>query len=85
MRHGLSHLLAERRHSRRHHRERPVSPSRRQPDVGTQRPPDTAAQRVRDAGGPVDRASYSCQCGYVFAAAVSTTVACPHCGTGQAW
>ncbi len=48
-------------------------------------PLDTVAQRVREAGGPSDRASYACDCGYVFAAAVSTTVECPHCGSGQAW
>jgi hypothetical protein len=47
--------------------------------------PDVAAQRVREAGGPTDLASYSCACGYLFAAAVTTTVACPHCGTTQAW
>ncbi len=32
-----------------------------------------------------DNALYSCHCGFVFEAAVSTTVDCPHCGTGQAW
>ncbi|HEY7935176.1 MAG TPA: hypothetical protein VID48_15260 [Solirubrobacteraceae bacterium] len=48
-------------------------------------PSDPAMLRVRAAGGPVDEASYTCQCGYVFAASVSTTVTCPHCGTGQAW
>lgn len=41
--------------------------------------------RSRRSGGPMDNASYSCGCGYVFQAAVSTSVACPHCGTGQAW
>lgn len=41
--------------------------------------------RVRRAGGPIDNASYTCACGYVFAASVSTTVACPHCGADQAW
>jgi hypothetical protein len=46
---------------------------------------DLEAERVREAGGPVDLASYICGCGYVFSAAVSTTVACPHCGTDQAW
>lgn len=45
----------------------------------------TIEQRVREAGGPIDNASYSCACGMVFAAAVSTTVSCPHCGAGQAW
>ncbi len=47
--------------------------------------PDPAVQRVREAGGPVDQASYTCACGYLFLAAVSTTVTCPHCGSGQAW
>jgi hypothetical protein len=46
---------------------------------------DPAARRVRDAGGPLDRASYGCACGYRFTAEVSTTVACPHCGAAQAW
>lgn len=46
---------------------------------------DPAVQRVRDAGGPLDEASYSCHCGFVFRAAVSTTVACPHCHAPQAW
>ena len=42
-------------------------------------------RRARRSGGPVDHASYTCGCGYVFDAAVSTSVACPHCGAGQAW
>jgi hypothetical protein len=46
---------------------------------------DPAVERVRAAGGPVDEASYVCACGYLFCAAVSTTVECPQCGTGQAW
>ena len=46
---------------------------------------DPAAQRVREAGGPLDEASYACHCGFVFRAAVSTTVACPHCHAPQAW
>lgn len=41
--------------------------------------------RARSAGGPEDVAMYACSCGYCFDAAVSTTVCCPHCGTGQAW
>jgi hypothetical protein len=28
---------------------------------------------------------YSCDCGFVFAGDVSTRVACPQCGTDQAW
>ena len=47
--------------------------------------PDLQAQRVREAGGPVDSAFYGCACGYHFRAAVSTSVACPHCGAPQDW
>jgi rubrerythrin len=46
---------------------------------------DPDAERVREAGGPIDRASYACACGYLFSASVSTTVTCPHCGADQAW
>jgi len=46
---------------------------------------DPVVARVRSAGGPIDNACYSCSCGLVFAASVSTTVACPHCGASQAW
>ena len=28
---------------------------------------------------------YSCECGFVFEAQVSTSVDCPHCGNQQAW
>jgi hypothetical protein len=47
--------------------------------------PDPVVVRVRRAGGPVDEASYTCECGYVFRARVSTTVACPHCEAQQPW
>ena len=56
--------------------------------AGTSRTPDAAdpaVARVKEAGGPIDHAAYSCQCGYIFSAPVSTTVHCPHCGVGQAW
>jgi hypothetical protein len=46
---------------------------------------DATVARVRLAGGPIDNASYTCACGFVFAASVSTTVRCPHCGADQAW
>jgi len=46
---------------------------------------DPDVQRVREAGGPMDQACYTCECGYLFHAPVSTTVHCPHCGVGQAW
>lgn len=57
----------------------------RQPENVPQ-PSQIASQaRERDAGGPQDRAAYCCACGYVFEAAVSTSVGCPHCGDTQAW
>jgi hypothetical protein len=45
----------------------------------------SAPFRERDAGGPEDRARYYCHCGFVFDAAVSAGVRCPHCGSEQAW
>jgi predicted Zn-ribbon and HTH transcriptional regulator len=42
-------------------------------------------ERVRAAGGPLDTAVYTCSCGCLFDASVSTTVRCPHCGANQAW
>jgi hypothetical protein len=47
--------------------------------------PSCPEDRVREAGGPRDLALYGCSCGFQFEAAVSTSVSCPHCGTGQAW
>jgi hypothetical protein len=47
--------------------------------------PDSAVERAQHAGGPRDVASYTCGCGYLFVAPVSTTVSCPHCGCDQAW
>lgn len=99
MRPNLLHPLGE-RHSRRHRRGRGaggVEPAReptREPGREPMREPasksvvaacDPAVARVRAAGGPVDQASYSCHCGCVFSAAVSTTVTCPHCNADQAW
>lgn len=53
--------------------------------ISAHQPLDIVVERVRAAGGPLDQASYVCECGYLFAAPVSTTVSCPHCGTPQAW
>jgi hypothetical protein len=58
--------------------ERPASGATR-PGTG----PATAS--ARRAGGPQDRALYSCACGHAFKASVSTSVGCPRCGTRQAW
>ncbi len=88
------HPFAERRHSRRRHARRetvaaPVleTPPVREVTLVAHRPSssDPAVQRVREAGGPIDRASYTCMCGCVFLAPVSTTVQCPHCSAAQAW
>ncbi len=97
MRANLLHPLGERRHRRRRNR-RAVWRGRRAharaesrlagegrsagaPSVAA----DPAVERVQQAGGPVDCASYTCSCGYLFVATVSTSVLCPHCGAAQAW
>jgi hypothetical protein len=54
-------------------------------DVSPPEAPPAPQARERAAGGPEDRAAYSCSCGHVFEAPVSTTVGCPHCGDTQAW
>jgi rubrerythrin len=66
-------------------REPPVAPA-------TEAAPAAAAEddlfderRLRASGGPNDRAQYACGCGYTWEADVSASVACPHCGAGQAW
>jgi hypothetical protein len=82
MRARLPHTLAERRHARRH-RARAATPAFL--PAPPPRACDPAVARVREAGGPVDQASYTCDCGYLFRATVSTSVTCPHCGSGQAW
>lgn len=47
--------------------------------------PDARVRRRREAAAPQDAAVYTCQCGFVFEALVSTSVDCPHCGDAQAW
>jgi hypothetical protein len=86
MRPHILHPLADRRHARRRGRTRGAQDAFARPaQEPVARPTDTATQRVREAGGPIDRASYTCECGLLFQARVSTTVICPHCGAGQAW
>jgi hypothetical protein len=65
--------------------ERPRREPIRQEDTVAIREDDPVVIRVREAGGPVDQASYACECGLVFVAPVSTTVACPHCHAAQPW
>ena len=55
---------------------------------GSHRPDDRPAplrERNQRANRSEDAATYSCSCGYVFKAPVTTSVGCPHCGTAQAW
>jgi hypothetical protein len=56
-----------------------------EPDVAREDDDLADERRLRAAGGPDDRAQYSCGCGYVWEAHVSASVSCPHCGAAQAW
>jgi hypothetical protein len=91
MRPGLLQTLGGSRDRRRHRgrhaagRPHPAAGAAKAISVEVSHPADPAAQRVREAGGPIDWAAYTCECGYAFSAPVSTTVHCPHCGAGQAW
>lgn len=63
----------------------PPFPARRTVSLDREDDPATATDLARRGGGPQDRALYQCSCGFVFTAAVSTSVGCPTCGSGQAW
>ena len=74
--------------------DRRARADRRPHVIGREVPPEPAPaddpqllaeRRHRASVTPEDQATYSCTCGYVFQAAVSTSVACPQCGAGQAW
>jgi hypothetical protein len=45
----------------------------------------SATQSARRGTASMDLAYYHCACGFAFKAEVTTSVGCPHCGTGQAW
>ena len=66
------------------HVEQPAAP---EPPAATpaEDPGLLAERRHRASIVPEDLAHYRCACGFQFQAAVSTSVACPHCGTSQAW
>jgi hypothetical protein len=86
MRPRLFTTVHDRRRPRRAQGRRPGA--HRQPEAPPERAtgaPDAAVERAQHAGGPRDVASYTCACGYLFVAPVSTTVSCPHCGCDQAW
>ena len=42
-------------------------------------------ERNQRANLPQDAALYTCGCGFIFTAPVTTSVGCPHCGCAQAW
>ena len=72
------------------HLTRPLNRQSRRPRRGGKRRAQPAAvsparERYQRANVNEDAALYSCHCGYVFKAAVTTSVSCPHCGTDQAW
>jgi hypothetical protein len=79
----LMHLTARLPRRRHAHPTRTARPAPPQPAPEPRESPEVRA--ARRAGGPEDRALYSCMCGYAFKAAVTTSVGCPHCGTEQAW
>lgn len=66
-------------------RPRLVRRAQRTAPAAPEAPTPSPFSRERAAGGPEDRASYRCTCGYVFEAPVSASVGCPHCGSTQAW
>ena len=68
------------------HLTRPLPRPRRRAERGPARRTATPArERNKRANISQDAATYSCACGYVFKAAVTTSVGCPNCGTSQAW
>lgn len=90
MRVRLNTLTRERRRkgdaTRRTHVTRPrEQPSPTEPADDDGAPAERVKSRERASGGPIDRAHYTCSCGYVFHADVSTSVRCPHCQATQAW
>jgi len=80
-----SNTTEQRRHSTGLRRRHPVERSEPAPPPPTEELDLSDERRARESGGPEDRAMYTCSCGYIFEAEVSTSVACPHCGTAQAW
>jgi hypothetical protein len=72
------------------HLARPLPLTKRRPrphrPAANCAPPVTPArERNQRANVTQDAALYSCNCGFVFTAPVTTSVGCPHCGSDQAW
>jgi hypothetical protein len=71
--------------SRRRRFSAAAGPAAAAPAPAPPAPPAPLPRRRRELGPQADRALYTCSCGFVFHAAVSTSVGCPHCGGTQAW
>ena len=56
-----------------------------QPEVAVVADAHADERRHRESVACEDSAHYACSCGFQFQAPVTTSVACPHCGTSQAW
>ena len=67
------------------HVARPITLTRLRPRSRRRTAVAPMRERNKRANVSQDAALYSCACGYVFKAAVTTSVGCPHCGTDQAW
>jgi hypothetical protein len=71
------------------HLTRPITPlrrrSRRRSGIRRDATVSPVRERNKRANVSEDAALYTCGCGYVFTAAVTTSVGCPHCGSAQAW
>ena len=70
---------------RRNREGRPIQVAARKTAAVTTEESTPVRRRRREAGGLQDEAVYTCECGFVFHAPVSTSVGCPHCGGAQAW
>ena len=62
-----------------------ASSAEERPRNGSTVPARVPSARRRLEPAIEDRAVYSCECGFIFQASVSTSVGCPHCGGSQAW
>jgi len=65
--------------------ERPAAEQPAAPETTPAAEEHLDERRHRECVTSEDTALYACSCGFQFTAAVTTSVACPHCGTAQAW
>ncbi len=67
------------------HLTRPLPFARRRLRKRSEAEREPAQDRDQRADVSQDSALYTCTCGFIFKAEVSTSVGCPHCGSDQAW